>query len=336
MRAAIKSGKERFDIIEVDRPSAGANEVLVDIHYCLICAWCYEEWLKDSTENPLGPGVSGHEVSGVVQEVGNEVTNYQVGDRVLVYDLLHCGECEACLAGRETFCNQVGSLHQGYAEYLSVPKRNLLPVPDSLHLKSAGMVGDMVGTSMRAIRRAFEVDLPRKVCAVWGLGPVGLVAIQGLRTLAGVEKVIALDPLANRRQMALDLGADRVLDPTNDRTTDELKTENGNRGCDYAFNCAIRSEEVLNTVMSTVRRDGYLMNLTGAAKSWPQYELRVDGSFYFWKKEYEENAKLVTSGKIQVTPIVSHEFPLAEINAAMDMRANHPGVSLKVAVRCQD
>ena len=144
MRAAIKTGKERFDIVEVDRPSVGAKDVLVEVHYCLICAWCYEEWLKDSTENPLGLGVSGHEVSGVVREVGTEVTGYKVGDRVLVYDILHCGECQACRAGRETFCDQMRSLHQGYAEYLAVPQANLLPVPDSLELKSAAMVGDMV------------------------------------------------------------------------------------------------------------------------------------------------------------------------------------------------
>ena len=334
MRAAIKTGKEKFDIVEVDRPSVGANDVLVEIHYCLICAWCYEEWLKDSTENPLGVGISGHEVSGIVRELGSEVTGYKVGDRVLVYDALHCGECEACRAGRETFCDQISSLHQGYAEYLAVPQGNLLPIPDSLDLRSAGMVGDMVGTSMRAIRRAFEVELPRKVCAVWGLGPVGLVVMQGLKTMAGVERVIVLDPMANRRQMALQLGADLALDPVVDQATEELKRENGGHGCDYAFNCAIRNEEVLNTVISTVRRDGYLMNLTGAASSWPQYEMRVDGSFYFWKQEYEENACLVTSGKIQVAPIISHEFPLAEINAAMDMRANRPGESIKVAVRC--
>ena len=189
---------------------------------------------------------------------------------------------------------------------------------------------------MRAIRRAFEIGLPRKVCAVWGLGPVGLVVMQGLKTTSGVERVIALDPIASRRQMALELGADLALDPAVGQTTEKLKRENQGQGCDYAFNCAIRSEEVLSRVIGTVRRDGYLMNLTGGATSWPQYEMRIDGSFYFWKQEYQENARLVTSGKIQVAPIISHEFPLAEINAAMDMRANRPGESIKVAVRCCD
>ena len=334
MKAAVKIGKERFDVVEVDTPSIGENDVLVRVHFCLICAWCYKEWLKDDSKNQFGPGITGHEVSGVVEAIGPGVAKYKVGDKVLVYDTQHCGECEECKAGRETFCNNAESLHQGYAEYLRAPERNLFHAPEGLDLKTAGMITDMVGTPMRAIRRAFEVNLSRKVCAVWGLGPVGLVTLQCLRSFQGVEKVIALDPLPNRREMALRLGADQAFNPTNEDSLESLRAENGKRGCNYAFNCAIRSEDVLNTVMSTVQRDGYLMNLTGAAKSWYQCEKRIDGSFYFWKGEYEENAKLVTSGKVKVEPIVTHEFSLEKINDAMEMRAKHPDTCLKVAVRC--
>jgi threonine dehydrogenase-like Zn-dependent dehydrogenase len=334
MKAAVKVGKERFDVVEVETPPVGDRDVLVKVHYCLICAWCFGEWLRDGTDNPLGPGTTGHEVSGVVQDVGPGVTAFRAGDRVLVYDTLSCGECEECRAGRETFCKGCSSLHQGFAEYVRVPERNLFPAPAGMDLKAAAMVTDMVGTSMRAIRRAFEVPLPRRVCTVWGLGPVGLVALQCLKTVDGVEKVIGLDPLANRREMALRLGADQALDPTAEESLNALRAENGGRGCDYAFNCGIRDEDALQQVLTTVRRDGYLMNVTGRARSWGQCEKRIDGTFYFWRNEFEENAELVTSGKVRVDPIISHEFPLAEINEAMELRARHPDECLKVAIRC--
>ncbi len=335
MKAAVKVGKEKFDIVEVDKPSIGENDVLVEVHYCLICAWGYDEWLRDGTDNPLGPGISGHEVSGVIEEIGSGVTKFKKGDKVLVYDILSCGECEECKKGRDTFCKSCGSIHQGYKEYLKVPEQNLYLAPEGIDLKSAAMITDMVGTSMRAIRRAFEINLPRKVCAVWGLGPVGLTLLQCLKTFEGVEKVIALDLLPNRREMALALGADQALDSKSEESINTLRTENDNQGCDYAFNCAIFDENVLNTVMSTIRRDGYLMNVTGAAKSVNQFEKRVDGTFYYWRNEYEENAKLVTSGKIKVAPIVSHEFPLEQINEAMEMRIKHREKCLKIAVRCK-
>ena len=104
MKAALKVGREKFAVVDVDTPSIGKNDVLVEVHYCLICAWCYETWLKDDTQSPLGPGISGHEVSGVVKEIGSGVRNFKTGDNVLVYDLIHCGECEECNAGKETFC----------------------------------------------------------------------------------------------------------------------------------------------------------------------------------------------------------------------------------------
>jgi threonine dehydrogenase-like Zn-dependent dehydrogenase len=334
MKAAVKVGKERFDVVEVDTPAVRDGEVLVRVHYCLICAWCFGEWLRDGTDNRLGPGTTGHEVSGVVEETGPGATAFRAGDRVLVYDTAHCGECEECRAGRETFCKSAASLHQGFAEYVKVPERNLFPAPAGMDLKSAAMVTDMVGTSMRAIRRAFEVPLARRVCTVWGLGPVGLVALQCLKATDGVEKVIGLDPLANRREMALRLGADQALDPTSEESLNAVRAENGDRGCDYAFNCGIRDEDALQQVLTTVRRDGYLMNVTGRARSWGQCEKRIDGTFYFWRNEFQENAGLVTSGRVRVAPVISHEFPLAEINEAMALRAKRPGECLKVAVRC--
>jgi threonine dehydrogenase-like Zn-dependent dehydrogenase len=336
VKAAVKAGKEHFRIEDVEMPAIGPGDCLVRIHYCAICVWCYHEWLRDGTDDVYGPGITGHEMSGVVVAVGGDVKGFTKGDRVLTYYSSHCGRCPECLAGKEPQCvdNRRGHVIHGYAEYVAVAENCLLPVPDKIDLKEAGLLGDMLGTAMHAIRRAFSVGLPHEVVAVWGLGPIGLFVVQGLKTWGGVAKVLAIDPVESRRKLARSLGADEALDPLEAGVEGRLKRENGGRGVDYAFNCAIRTLSAEHPAFSTLRTDGYLMNLTGQALSGHQTEKRVDGSFYFNRNEYADNVKLVLDGRIALQPILTHVFPLEEIDAAMDLRAKHPDQSVKVTVRC--
>jgi propanol-preferring alcohol dehydrogenase len=334
MKAAIKAGKERFDVREVAVPNIGADECLIKIHYCAICVFCYNEWLRDGADDIFGPGVTGHEISGVIQEVGANVKQWQVGDEVLTYFYWHCGVCLECQAGKTTYCTnrpQPVNVMRGYAEYTVALERCILPAPKGVHPKYSSLITDMVGTPMHAIRRAFSVELDRHVVAVWGLGPVGLFAVQGLRTVAGVKRIIALDPLGSRREAAFHLGADEVLNPFQDDTEERLKAENDGRGVNYAFNCALPSAEM---AYQTLKMDGYLMNITGGYISQSQMEKRIDGCFYFNKDEHEDNLQLIMDGKLRLEPVLSHEFPLNQINEAMELRAKHPEQSLKVAIKC--
>jgi L-iditol 2-dehydrogenase len=335
MKAAVKANKEQFDIQEVPVPEIGANDCLVRVHYCATCVWCYEEWLRDGTNDLYGPGVTGHEMSGIVEQVGANVTRWQPGDAVLTYAAGHCGSCPECRGGKETYCRRpLDWVIHGYAEYVAAPQQCLLPSPPRIDLKNAGLITDMVGTSMHAIRRAFSVALDRTVVAIWGLGPVGLFTIQGVRTFPGVKKVIALDFVQCRRALALELGADEALDPAQPDVEQRLLRENGGRGVNYAFNCALRDPDAVEVAFRTLKLDGYLMNITGQARSGFQGEKRVDGAFYFFKDEYDENVRLVLGGKIRLEPVLTHQFPLERINEAMELRAKHPDKALKVTIRC--
>lgn len=330
MRAAVKTGRKRFEIQEIPTPSISADECLVRVHYCAVCVWCYHEWLEDTDHSALGPGISGHEVSGVVEQVGASVTTWHPGDAVLIYDVAGCGTCLSCKAGKTPYCQHTRGIHHGYADYVAAPQSCLLPSPAGIDLKHSGLIGDMLGTPMHAIHRAFEISLPRKVITVWGLGPVGLFAVQALRCFDDVGKIIALDPIHMRRDMALNLGADEVLDPNDPAIETRLNTENAGYGANYAFNCALRNPDDIAKAFRTLSVDGYLMNITGSYSSGFQTEKRVDGSFYFFPCEYEENVRLVQSGKIRLEPILTHEFPAEKINEAMQLRAEHPELSLKV------
>ncbi|HOV69212.1 MAG TPA: zinc-binding dehydrogenase, partial [Clostridia bacterium] len=190
--------------------------------------------------------------------------------------------------------------------------------------------------ALHGIRRAFRTPLPRTVVAVWALGPVGLMAVQGVRCFEGVEKVIALDPVAFRRKVALELGADEAYDPRDPKTESILKSQNEGRGVNYAINCGLRREEDTAFVFSTLKSDGFLMNITGVAKSGFQSARTIAGSYYFPISEYYENLRLVREGKIKLAPVISHEFPLDKINDAMELRSHHPDKALKIIIRCSD
>jgi threonine dehydrogenase-like Zn-dependent dehydrogenase len=334
VKAAFKAGKERFEIRETALPEIGPRDCLVRVHYCAICVWCYKEWLRDGSDDLYGPGLTGHEIAGVVEKTGGEVKKWRPGDKVLTYFSGHCETCPECVAGKTTYCRTPGrpkNVLNGYAEYVAAAEQCLLSAPEGMDLKEACIIPDMVGTPMHAIRRAFAAGVARDAVAVWGLGPVGLFAIQGLRTFEDVKRIIALDPVESRRDLALNLGADEAWDPCEEGTKEKLRGENGGAGINYAFNCALASPKM---AYETLALDGYLMNITGGFETENQCEKRVDGSFYFFKHEHDENMPIVLDGRIKLAPAISHEFPLGEINAAMELRAKQPEKSLKVVIRC--
>jgi len=335
MKAAIKTGKQRYEIVEIPTPELGRGEVLVRVAYCAICAWCYEEWEADAPESALGPGVTGHEVSGVAEACGPDTARVKPGDRVMIYNQWTCGGCPDCIAGLDTYCEYGHSLHHGFAEYVRVPERNIFHVPGDIPLKYACMITDMIGTPLHAIKRAFSVPLPRDAITVWGLGPVGLFTVQCLRAQPGVGRIVAIDPLPFRREMALSLGADAALGPAAPGFGAGLAAACG-KPADYAFNCAIRDPAVIDAAFRALGKNGYLMNITGTAMSGFQTEKRVDSTYYYNRNEHAECMSLVTSGKVRLEPVLTDVFPLAEINAAMAKRLFAKDSCLKVAVCCNE
>ncbi len=337
MRAAVKVGKERFELQEFPIPEIDPGECLIRVHACGICAWCYNLWLEDASSSNLPPGLSGHEVSGVVEQVGSAVTGWKSGDRVVIHVQTACGECAYCREGKEMYCRKGRCTFRGYVDYLAIDAQCLLPAPEGMDLALASLLTDMVGTPLHAIRRAFAVPIPRTVSVVWGLGPIGMFTVQGLRTFEGVEKIIAIDPHPMHRDLALQLGADVALDPKAVDTEERLMAENEGRGANYAFNCVLSTPEAIDVAFRTLMLDGYLMNLHGKAQSGKLTEKRVDASLYFFRSEYPENVRLVQEGKIKLQPVLTHVVPAERINEAMELRAKRRGESLKVVTTwCDD
>jgi S-(hydroxymethyl)glutathione dehydrogenase/alcohol dehydrogenase len=227
-RAAIAFERgEALRIEEITVRDPGAGEVRVRIAACGICASDLHVW---RTGEGIGfPAVLGHEASGVVEALGDGVTELSLGQRVVLTWIPRCGNCRACRAGRAYLCAAMrthaddGSLSlggkalgrymsvSGLSERVVVGERAAIPVPDGLSLRAACPIGCGVTTGFGAVAITGDVRWGESV-AVFGCGGVGLSAIQGAR-IAGAGRIIAVDPNPARLELARSLGATDALSP---------------------------------------------------------------------------------------------------------------------------
>src|SRR5271166_3934731 len=206
MRAARIFDDLSLRIVDVDVPDPGSGEVLVRIHAAGICGT--DVHILDGMIKPDPyPMTLGHEAAGVVAATGPN-TSLSVGDRVAVYNKIFCGQCEQCLGGRNNICdNEPGQLgfnqDGGDQEYVLVPERNLVPIPDAVDFASAAV---LTCAGMTAVHAAKLSGLRlAQTAIVNGIGGVGILVVQAARH-AGA-RVIAVADSAQKRQFALDHGA---------------------------------------------------------------------------------------------------------------------------------
>lgn len=206
MRAVEYHANDDVRIVDVERPTAGPGEIVVALRACGICGSDVLEWYM----RPRAPLYPGHEVVGVVASVGEGVHHLNPGDRVFVHHHVPCLACRACCRGATTSCRRFKEtrLHPGgLSEYVRVPAEtvalDVLKLPDWLDFPNATFV-EPLACCVRSIRRANV--RPGDAVVVVGAGLTGLLHIQ-LAAAWGATRVVAIDPIAERRQLALDLGA---------------------------------------------------------------------------------------------------------------------------------
>jgi propanol-preferring alcohol dehydrogenase len=186
-----------------------------------------------SPVHPL-PLTLGHEVAGVIEEIGAAVRNVKAGDRVCLHYLVTCGDCRYCAAGNEQFCttgSMIGKYQDGgYAEYIVVPSRNALPLPEEISFEQGAIMMCSSATSLHALNKA-ELK-PGESVAIFGVGGLGISAAQLARAFGALD-VYGVDINGDKLKLAESYGAI----PVNASTTDavaEIKRLSGGRGVDVA------------------------------------------------------------------------------------------------------
>lgn len=334
MKAAVFHGGGRpLDITEAAVPAPEPHEALIRVAACGLChtdLHYLDHGVKPFKAPPL---ILGHEAAGTVAAIGSDVQDRVVGDRVLIPAVLSCGRCRACRQGRENLCANLvmlgNNMDGAFAEYVVVPARELIPLPPDLSMEHACVIADAVSTPYHAVTRRARVR-PGEWVAVVGCGGVGLNLVQ-CAVLAG-GRVVAVDPNAERRRIALTLGAEHAIDPGATARPDKEVRGLTDGGVDVAFE-AVGSPATIDAAFALLRRGGRLcvIGYTQEPAALPAarlmyYELEVMGSLGCGAGTYPEIVGLVQSGRLQLEAIVSGSVPLSKINEAFDRLRRGEGV----------
>ncbi len=334
MKAAVfrKSG-EPLTIEDVPTPRPGADQALVRVAGCGMChtdLHYLDHGVKPFKSPPL---ILGHEIAGTVTEVGSAVDDRRPGERVLIPSVYGCGRCQYCRRGRENLCvNMVmlgNNIDGGYAEFVVVPARELIPVPDALPLEQASVIADALSTPFHAVRNRARVQVGETV-AVVGCGGVGLNVVQCAVAAGG--RVIALDLNDERLAIARALGAFATVNPGGMERADKRVRELTDGGAEVVFE-AIGNPKTMELAFSLLRKGarmcviGYSPDpVTLSAARIMYYELTVMGSLGCGAGDYRDILALVAAGRLTLDPIVSGSVPLADINDGFDRLRRGEGV----------
>jgi len=350
MQANVFHGVDDIRIEEVPRPSPGPGEALLKVTLTTICG---TDLHILRGEYPVRPGlIIGHEPVGVVAELGAGVTGYEVGERVLVGAITPCGQCGACLSGHHSQCGHGGgyeaiggwrfgnTIHGAQAEYLLVPdaQANMAKIPDELSDEQVVLLADIASTGFSGAESG-RVRIGDSV-AVFAQGPIGLCAAVGAR-LMGAALVIGVDGDDTRLAMSKRMGADVVLDYRKVDVVDEVKRLTGG-GADVAIE-ALGTQQTFESALRCLRPGGTLSSLgVYSGKLQVPYDAFAAGLGDHrivttlcpgGKERMRRLLEVVRHGRVDLTPLLTHSFPLARIREAYDLFGERRDGVLKVAIR---
>jgi threonine 3-dehydrogenase len=314
MRRARFRGDGRIEIEEVPRPRPADGELLIAVHACAICGSDRAAFEAGSACTP------GHEISGQVVEAGAR-TSVAEGTLASVFLVAWCGRCARCRAGGRGACvakeGMIGfDRDGGYAEYVVVPERCLLPLPPGLDGDDGVALLDVTGTALHALRRAGAFDEPPEAALVVGAGPVGLGLILALRAV-GTRRVVVAEPAEARQRLATELGGEALEGGVRGARSIRDALPNG---APLVFD-ASGNPDGQRQALDAVAPGGTLVVVGHAPRPlelWTSRDLiaterTIMGSEYFDPGEFAENAALVLAGRLAPRRVITDHVGLDEI-----------------------
>jgi L-iditol 2-dehydrogenase len=345
MRAAVYRGKGNVVVETVPVPVIGAGEVLIRVAACGICG---TDLKKIEYGFVAPPQIFGHEVSGTVVAVGEGVTKWKLGDRVMSFHHVPCGACFYCERRLFSQCpgyKKVGLTAGfdpnggGFAQFVRampwVAERGMVAIPDDISFDEASFI-EPVNTCIKAVEKA-RVAAGETV-VVMGLGPIGLL----LAMLSKLEDatVMGSDPMPERRAKSISLGLDFAIDPREGRLAEEINSQTHGRGADVVL-VAVPIPGALKDALSLVRPGGRvllfaqndpLMKIEFPAAAVGVEEKEILGSYSAAIDRAGEAANLIFTRKLPVSNLISHRFSLEDMDRALKLAARPVGNSLKVVI----
>ncbi|PYN90424.1 MAG: alcohol dehydrogenase [Candidatus Rokuibacteriota bacterium] len=332
MKAAILHGPRDLRVESMRDPRPGPGEVLVRMVAAGLCGTDYEIW---SGARPVAyPRVMGHELVGRVEAVASDVTRVGPGDPVVVEPNYSCGHCPLCREGNRNLClsrTTIGiNADGGFAELVRVPAQCCWRAAAGAGT-DALLLAEPLAVVVRAVARGDPK--PGETAAIVGAGTLGLLALQVLR--ADGARVMVTSRSRRRFALATELGADATHATVDGALADAARRFSGREGVDLVIETAGTAEAVTHA-LELVRPGGRVV-LTGLPHeptpvsffSVVRREVTLTGSMIY-QNEFPEALRLVGSGAVRTTPLITHRFGLDRIGAAFD--AHTDPSSIKVAI----
>lgn len=338
MRAAVVVGPGRLEVQQVPAPTTVPDDsVRVKVREVGICGTDVK--IVDGLVPISHPRILGHEAVGEVVEVG-AAADAAVGDRVLMMPEVHCGVCVRCRADAVHLCGRGGlsgrELDGFFAEEVVVPSRRILLLPEDLPWEHGPLL-QILGTCVHG-QSLVRAD-PGQVAVVIGLGVSGLMQVQLLKA-RGVDVVIGVTRSEEKLRLAAQLGADVTARP--DEVAGIVRELTGGEGADLVVESS-GALSALAQAVELVRPAGTVLVfgiISATSGDFPYYqlylkEISVVNSRAALPRDYAAAIRLVASGRVDVAPILARRFTLSDVNEAMTMFRDTPGM-LKVTMRVAD
>lgn len=321
MKALVLQEYKHFEYAEVPKPPIEPDEVLIRVQAVGTCGSDIHG-MDGSSGRRIPPVIMGHEASGIIETAGKQAGDWKSGDRVTFDSTIYCSECYHCRRGEINLCDNRRVLgvstdeykQQGaYAEYVALPSRILYRLPDKVTFEQAAMV-EPCSIAFHGVQRT-PISL-NDTALVAGAGMVGLLTIQALR-LAGCGRIIAVDPVEGKLELAKQLGADAGINPEKEDVAGIVREQTEGRGADIGFE-VVGSAAALQTALAGVRKGGSVTLIGNLApmvelplQSAVTREITLYGSCAS-QGEYPACLDMIARGAINVDALVSAIAPLSE------------------------
>jgi len=328
MKAIVKIKPEKgIWMTDVPMPKVGHNDVLIKISKSAICGtdlhiYKWDEWAQNTIKTPL---VIGHEYMGTVVEKGMEVSRVYIGERVTVEGHISCGFCRNCRRGRQHICDHTMGIgvnrDGGFAEYISVPASNVLKVDDRISDELMSVM-DPLGN---ATHTALSFPLLGEDVLITGIGgPIGSMAAAVCK-FAGARNIVGTDLSEYRRNLALKMGATKVIDPRVESVKDAMKSLGMVGGFDIGLECS-GSPVAFNDMVENMYNGGKI-SLLGLLPSNTQINwsklifkgLTLKGIYGREMYETWYQMEMMLSTGLNISPVITHRFKADDFQEAFDI-----------------
>lgn len=327
MLAAKIPGKNTIKVVEEAIPTPKPGEVLIQMKASALCRSDLHRFHGDNLfESEEDANITpGHEPCGIVCQVGEQVSQVKIGDRVAVYLGLGCGTCLHCLAGDIILCDQfkcIGFQANGaHADYMTIPEENCMLLPDGMSYVAGALATDVAGTLYTASQ---QIGLNgSKTVVIVGCGPMGSGGILIAKALGA--RVIAVDIDDARLDLAKELGADETINPKQSEVVAAVKALTHGMGADAAIVTA-GGNAALNSALDCVRKKGQVAVIAESnqatinpSNQFIRKLVELKGCWYFNRSDWDEISKFIIDKKIPLEKISSHTFNIKDAETAFPL-----------------